>query len=145
MIGGQPTPQAAEDSTAAWEDPPRRPPPSTMPVLSVAGFEGPLDWLLELARAKQIDLSRLSIVALIDSFASALQAALAGQAGSHPVPLALTGDSAKAAADDLLDAAEQVVAVELHPLSWSRGRRCGRKAPGRRRGSRSWRSGGTCP
>ena len=41
------------------------------------GFAGPLDWLVELARARWIDLSRLSIVELIDAFAAALEAALA--------------------------------------------------------------------
>ncbi|MDA8253132.1 MAG: segregation/condensation protein A [Rhodospirillales bacterium] len=46
-------------------------------MLSVAGFEGPLDWLLEMVRARKIDLTKLSIVALIGSFADALEAALA--------------------------------------------------------------------
>ncbi len=62
---------------AAWEDPPRRPPGTTAPVLAVDGFEGPLDWLLERARAGQIDLARLSILALVDAFGAALDAALA--------------------------------------------------------------------
>jgi len=47
-------------------------------VLAVDGFEGPLDWLLELARGRRIDLARLSIAALVvDAFAAALTAALA--------------------------------------------------------------------
>jgi hypothetical protein len=46
------------------EDPPRPPSAGSAPVLSVDGFEGPLDWRLETVRARQIDLARLSIVAL---------------------------------------------------------------------------------
>ena len=45
-------------------------------MLSVDGFEGPLDWLLELVRTHRLDLSRLSIVALIEAFADALEQAL---------------------------------------------------------------------
>ncbi len=60
----------------AWEDPVRVP-PSAAPVLTVDGFEGPLDWLLELARAERIDLRKLSIRALVEAFAAALERALA--------------------------------------------------------------------
>jgi len=59
-----------------WEDPPRRPPGATSPVLSVVGFEGPLDWLLEMARTRKLDLSRLSILALVEAFVEAMQAVL---------------------------------------------------------------------
>ena len=62
----------------SWDQPPRRPAsPAAAPVLFVDGFEGPLDWLLELARTRRIDLARLSIVALIEAFEAALTAALA--------------------------------------------------------------------
>jgi segregation and condensation protein A len=50
------------------------------PWLAVAGFDGPLDLLLTLARTQQIDLAGLSIAALIGTFADALQAALAERA-----------------------------------------------------------------
>jgi segregation and condensation protein A len=50
---------------------------SAAPVLEVDGFEGPLDWLLELARAERVDLRKLSILALVEAFATALQLALA--------------------------------------------------------------------
>ena len=60
----------------AWEAAPRRPPASAAPVLAVAGFEGPLDWLLQMARAQRIDLATLSIVDLVDAFVVALDAAL---------------------------------------------------------------------
>ena len=56
-------------------------------MLAVDGFEGPLDWLLEMARARRIDLARLSIAALVDAFAAALIAALAG-ADRRPMTLA---------------------------------------------------------
>jgi segregation and condensation protein A len=59
-------PGAAADGAAPW--------------LAVAGFDGPLDLLLALVRAQQIDLARLSIAALIGTFADALQAALADRA-----------------------------------------------------------------
>jgi segregation and condensation protein A len=62
---------------SAWEDPPRAASTELAPVLSVDGFEGPLDWLLEMAQARKIDLTRLSIVALVEAFATALEAALA--------------------------------------------------------------------
>ena len=62
---------------ADWEQAPRAlRRESEAPVLSVDGFEGPLDWLLELVRTHRLDLSRLSIVALIEAFASALEQAL---------------------------------------------------------------------
>ncbi len=61
-----------------WEKPPlRRAGPSAPPVLTVDGFEGPLDWLLDLARTRRIDLARLSIAALIEAFEEALTTALA--------------------------------------------------------------------
>jgi segregation and condensation protein A len=67
-------------AVAAWEDPPRRARADAAPVLAVDGFAGPLDWLLELARARKIDLARLSIAALIEAFAAAMTAALADRA-----------------------------------------------------------------
>ena len=62
------------------EHPFRAPPQSAAPVLSVDGFEGPLDWLLELARAERIDLRKISILALVEAFAAALERALAASA-----------------------------------------------------------------
>jgi len=80
------TADAAPEATAAnphpgpapavWEDPPRSPGAATSPILAVDGFEGPLDWLLALARARKIDLARLSILALVEAFAGAMDAAL---------------------------------------------------------------------
>ena len=61
-------------------------------MLAVDGFEGPLDWLLELARAGKVDLARLSILALVEAFADALEA------GLHRTPDAPAPDLAQWAA-----------------------------------------------
>ena len=63
-------------AAADWEEPPRNAAGVAAPVLSVDGFEGPLDFLLDMARAQRINLARLSIVALVEGFAAALDAAL---------------------------------------------------------------------
>jgi segregation and condensation protein A len=76
---------------SAWEDPPRAAPTEAAPVLAVDGFEGPLDWLLEMAQAQKIDLARLSIVALIEAFATAMEAALARQIGGRAEELGRWG------------------------------------------------------
>ena len=72
------TPAGSDVAIAPWEDPPRTPAWSshTAPVLAVDGFAGPLDWWLEMARAQKIDLGQLSILALVEAFATALEAAL---------------------------------------------------------------------
>jgi segregation and condensation protein A len=67
-----------------WDAPSRPPPTSAAPVLAVDGFEGPLDWLLELAGAQRIDLARLSIMALIEAFSRALDTALTRPFGARP-------------------------------------------------------------
>ncbi len=68
--GGQPDQAEWEQaSRAVWRE-------SQVLVLSVESFEGPLDWLLEMARNRKIELRRLSIRALIDGFAEALEQAL---------------------------------------------------------------------
>ena len=69
--------ECGQPDDTEWEQAPlalRR--ESEAPILTVEGFEGPLDWLLELARTQRLDLSRLSIVALIEAFAAALEQAL---------------------------------------------------------------------
>ena len=43
--------------------------------LSLDGFEGPLDLLLELARAQKVDIRQISILALVDQFLSVLEGA----------------------------------------------------------------------
>ena len=43
--------------------------------LRLEGFEGPLDLLLDLARAQKVDLGRISIIALVDQFLAVLEQA----------------------------------------------------------------------
>jgi segregation and condensation protein A len=43
--------------------------------LRLEGFEGPLDLLLDLARAQKVDLGKISIIALVDQFLSVLEQA----------------------------------------------------------------------
>ncbi len=74
----------AATTVADWEDPPRSASSGAAPTLSVEGFEGPLDWLLEMARAKKIDLARLPIAELIQGFVDAFEAALAWPGGIGP-------------------------------------------------------------
>ena len=82
------------------EQPPRRRPgPNAPPVLAVDGFEGPLDWLLDLAHTRRIDLTRLSIVGLIGAFEEALTAALADSDMQQPTTLGRWGDWLVMAAD----------------------------------------------
>jgi segregation and condensation protein A len=76
---------------SGWEDPPRAALTELAPVLTIDGFAGPLDWLLEMAQARKIDLARLSIVDLIEAFATALEAALARQVDGRAAELGRWG------------------------------------------------------
>ncbi len=78
-------------AVADWEDPPRSAASGAAPMLSVAGFEGPLDWLLEMARAKKVDLAKLPIAELIEGFVDAFQTAL-GRPGGIGSDLGRWGD-----------------------------------------------------
>lgn len=44
-------------------------------VLKLEGFEGPLDLLLELARAQKVDLAKISILGLVEQFLSVIEGA----------------------------------------------------------------------
>ncbi|TLU71100.1 segregation and condensation protein A [Lichenicoccus roseus] len=84
MVGGD------QPDEVEWEQKPRAfRREGDAPVLSVDGFEGLLDWLLELVRTHRLDLSRLSIVALIEAFADALEQALQ-QDGTRPAASSLS-------------------------------------------------------
>ena len=82
-----------------WEDPPRGQVAATSPVLVVEGFDGPLDWLLEMARAQKIDLAQLSILALVEAFAGAMEAAMTRGPDAPPLDLARWGDWVVMASD----------------------------------------------
>jgi len=50
-----------DPATDDWEAPRRLPIPSGMPELHLEAYDGPLDLLLELARAGKVDLAKISI------------------------------------------------------------------------------------
>jgi chromatin segregation and condensation protein Rec8/ScpA/Scc1 (kleisin family) len=61
------------------------------PLLRLGAFEGRLDWLLELARARKVDLARPSLVEVADQLILALDAAAArerngGEQGAATLP-----------------------------------------------------------
>jgi segregation and condensation protein A len=56
-----------------WETPLNAP---AVPLLHLDGFDGPMDWLLDLAERQRIDLCRLSIFALIQQFVAELEGRL---------------------------------------------------------------------
>jgi len=51
------------------------PKPADSLLLQLDGFEGPLDLLLDLARAQKVDLARISILALVDQFLAVIEGA----------------------------------------------------------------------
>jgi len=72
--------------TAEWDRPDGAPRDAgAAPVLSTEDFQGPLDWLVEQARARRIDLRRLSVLALIETFEAALLEALDGHASATTI------------------------------------------------------------
>ncbi len=56
-----------------WDQPERRR-PADIPTLHLDGFDGPMDLLLDLAERQRIDLGQMSILALAEQFATALEA-----------------------------------------------------------------------
>ncbi len=68
---GKPTPM---DRLWAVEDD-ARPDEGEALVVDVAGFEGPLDLLLHLARNQKVDLARISIVALVEQYLTFIDSA----------------------------------------------------------------------
>lgn len=72
-----PPPMSASDWPDGATDPRRSAAladPDTL-IVDVAGFEGPLDLLLELARQHKVDLARISIVALVDQYLAYMEKA----------------------------------------------------------------------
>jgi segregation and condensation protein A len=58
------------DAAAAWEEPVVEGPLDSDEALivDVAGYEGPLDLLLALARTQKVDIAKISVVALVDQY-----------------------------------------------------------------------------
>ena len=65
--------QPGGDLLDPFEDP--RPPREELLVIDVAGFEGPLDLLLKLARDQKVDLTKISILALAEQYLAFIEAA----------------------------------------------------------------------
>jgi segregation and condensation protein A len=61
---------------------------SGAPALRLGSYEGPLDLLLELARAQRVDLTAISVVALAEAFGASVERAIAGRR----VPLSQMAD-----------------------------------------------------
>ncbi len=62
-------PDPAAPAADDWSAPPRDPAAAEETlIVDVAGFEGPLDLLLALARNQKVDLARISILALVDQY-----------------------------------------------------------------------------
>ncbi len=74
MSGSEPAAGRDAGAGAAGDTLAGEPP---VPVLRLGGFEGPLDLLLELARAQRVDLARISILAVVEQFLAAVDGARA--------------------------------------------------------------------
>lgn len=63
-------PQQDSDGISAWEEPTveARFDDEDALIVDVAGYEGPLDLLLALARTQKVDLSKISVLALADQY-----------------------------------------------------------------------------
>ena len=75
-----PGPGAAE---AAWDDGDSPPRTRGMPQLHLAGYDGPLDVLLDLAERQRIDLGRIAIIDLIEQFVAAMERLARPDAGTR--------------------------------------------------------------
>ncbi len=67
------SPQPPSENWDDWEQPERRI-SADIPTLHLDGFDGPMDLLLDLAERQRIDLGQMSILALAEQFAAALEA-----------------------------------------------------------------------
>lgn len=63
-------PQDGREAASAWEQPliEARADDDDALIVDVAGYEGPLDLLLALARTQKVDLSKISVLALADQY-----------------------------------------------------------------------------
>src|ERR1700751_4597005 len=79
----------AAAATAPFETPAPPPLPTEPPgeslVLRLEGFEGPMDLLLDLARAQKVDLAKISILALVEQYLAVIE-------GARSVRLELAAD-----------------------------------------------------
>ena len=82
------------------------------PALRLGAWEGPLDLLLELARAQRVDLAQLSIATLAEQFTAAVDAAIA----RRQVPLSRLAEWHIMAALSMLSPDSSKVLAENSPL-----------------------------
>ncbi len=80
MYGTRFNPQKTDASDAApmeelWQDNRDRALHEEGLVVDIAGFEGPLDLLLHLARTQKVDLSRISVLALVEQYLAFIERA----------------------------------------------------------------------
>ncbi len=70
MSGGEAADRPAHAVNGAddWAEPVRRPAEDGVLTIAVESFEGPLDLLLDLARAQKVDLKQISILALVEQY-----------------------------------------------------------------------------
>ena len=61
------------DPSADWLATPELPRDDEIMYVDVAGYEGPLDLLLDLARRQKVDLSRISVLALAEQYLSFIE------------------------------------------------------------------------
>ena len=61
------------DATSDWFEAPAPPPDDDVLYVDVAGYEGPLDLLLDLARRQKVDLARISVLALAEQYLSFIE------------------------------------------------------------------------
>src|SRR5712691_911001 len=69
------TPEAPEPDFEAWEAAEDAIGTQEALVVSLDGFEGPLDVLLALARTQKVDLAKISVLALADQYLKFIEAA----------------------------------------------------------------------
>jgi len=60
---------------APASEPAEAPPARDSLLLRLDGFEGPLDLLLDLARAQKVDLAKISILSLVEQFLAVIEGA----------------------------------------------------------------------
>ena len=68
-VDGTPTAAGSDPLWDDWDTPPRVP---GIPELHLAGFDGPMDLLLDLAERQRIDLGQISILQLTEQFVAAM-------------------------------------------------------------------------
>jgi segregation and condensation protein A len=86
-----------------------------MPMLRLGAYEGPLDLLLDLARAQRVDFASISMPDLSEQFAAAVEAAIAGAR----VPLGQMGDWLVAAATLIALRARPQLGRDVFARGWA--------------------------